>query len=235
MYMTGPALASRPSLSFHSCHRRCLTLPSSLAFIMTIPWWQEGGRGGGPSGIELSLCYNIPPGLIFWTIQNICLIKSFILQWMNVNTIETYWTGTMCQKALRSYHTKDRLGRNTFNRVKFICFSQIKTHPLGAKSWHSGESENYGFFYSQLSKGQDRLAARPSEHLKQKRLECFVQNLALKTMKLSAVTLMVSSPSRQFIDLQTWQPPPGRKDLGLSSQLKSPFGPGTKRWGRRAG
>lgn len=31
------------------------------------------------------------------------------------------------------------------------------------------------------------------------------------------MTLMVSSPSGQFIDLQTWQPPPGREDLRLSS------------------
>lgn len=142
----------------------------------------------------------VSPQPIFWIIETVCPVKSLVLQQMGVTVTETR-RHPLCA---RSHRAEGRVGRGTLHSV--VCFSQIKTHPLGANPCRSGDPENYGFFSSQPSRGQDHLAACPSELLEQNGLKCSARNLALKSSGLSAAALNVASPSGHLIDLQPWRP-----------------------------
>lgn len=99
---------------------------------------------------ECLLCYSLPLSL------PLCATRKSLF--CMLNSTKTYPLATRQHKPFSSHHTKQSFKRNLVE-LKLFVFLWIKIHPLGAKSWHSGESEIYDFFYSQSSRSHGCLAA----------------------------------------------------------------------------
>ena len=77
---------------------------------------EVGGNEGGGCLDRIASMLSYPPWPIFWIIETICLIKSFVLQQMDVTVTETH-RHPLCT---HSYRTEGRAKGSVLPSIKFV-------------------------------------------------------------------------------------------------------------------